>query len=91
MIPNERTIVNALTPQQRRVWQRLSNPPAEAVTPDGYIRTDWLARTWGDILPGSPTLIQVTVHHMNKRLAAYGLRVRGRKRHGGYRLEQEAQ
>ena len=86
MIPNEKAVVNRLTRQQRLVWQRLSNPDAHAVTPDGYIKTAWLARAWGDTLPGSPTLVHVTIHHLNKRLARAGLRIVGRTHHGGYQV-----
>ena len=93
MIPNEKAVVNRLTRQQRLVWQRLSNPDAHAVTPDGYVKTAWLARAWGDTLPGSPTLVHVTIHNINKRLARAGLRIVGRMHRGGYqvvRLDTEA-
>lgn len=86
MIPEQRAVVNYLTRQQRLVWQRLSNATPDAVTPDGYIKTAWLARAWGDFLPGSPTLVHVTVHNINKRLACAGLRVVGRTHRGGYQV-----
>ena len=86
MIPNEKAVVNRLTRQQRLVWQRLSNTPPDAVTPDGYIKTAWLARAWGDTLPGSPILVHVTIHNINKRLAPAGLRIVGRMHRGGYQV-----
>lgn len=88
MIPNDQAVVNRLTRQQRLVWQRLSHTDPEAVTPDGTIKTAWLARAWGDYLPGSPNLVHVTVHNINKRLASVGLRVQGRHptQGGGYQV-----
>lgn len=87
MIPDNQAVVNRLTRQQRLVWQRLSYTSPEAVTPDGYTKTEWLARAWGrDLLPGWRTLVHVTVHNMNKRLARAGLRVVGRTHRGGYQV-----
>ena len=86
MIHHDQAVVNRLTRQQRLVWQRLSNTPPDAVTPDGYVKTDWLARAWDDTLPGSPTLVHVTVHNINKRLARAGLRIVGRSHRGGYQI-----
>lgn len=82
IVPNDRAVVNRLTRQQRLVWQRLTQADPAVVNDDGYVETDWLARAWGDDLPGSPTLVHVTVHNINKRLAPIGLRIRGRRGNG---------
>jgi len=92
MIPDNQAVVNRLTRQQRLVWQRLSHAAPEAVTPGGAVKTDWLARAWGDLLPGSRILVYVTIHAMNKRLAPVGVRIQGRHptQGGGYQVVVEA-
>lgn len=94
MIPHRHELVKSLTPQQRRVWQRLRTAPVTpgALTPEGGIRADWLAQAWGDpSLPGALSLLYVTVHKMNVRLAPWGIRIRGSRARHGYRVVCESE
>lgn len=86
-IPQTDLIIKSLTPQQRRIWHKLS-----CWDGDDYIPADYLATAWGrdtTSLIGWRRNLHVTIHNMNKRLAPHGLAVRGKANgapRGGYRV-----
>lgn len=80
IVPQSSMIVNSLTPQQARVWQRLTSAPPEARNADGRVRADYLAEAWpgGATLPGWRNLLRVTIYSLNHNLATQHVRVVGR-------------
>ena len=93
IVPQSSMIVNSLTPQQARVWQRLTSAPPEARNAAGHIRAAYLADAWpgGATLPGWQRLLYVTIHNLNRNLAPHGIRVAGHvggsgSRAGGYEI-----
>ena len=93
IIPHSAWIVNSLTPQQARVWQRLTSAPPEARNADGRVRADYLAEAWpgGATVPGWKNLLRVTIHGLNHKLEPHSIRVAGHvggsgPRAGGYEV-----
>lgn len=82
-IANSPDIINRLTPRQRLVWERLTQPTPDALTPGGYVTVEYLAAVWGACLPGWKSLVRTNIANMNRRLEPLGILIHGRRRRGG--------
>lgn len=77
-VPQSTAIAKSLTPQQRRLWQKVTNSPASARNRYGRIRAEYLATAWpgGTDAVGWRTLVRVTIWRINRRFERRRIPVR---------------